>query len=77
MGRSRDGLTTKVHVLTDRHGRPLELVLTSGQVGDCPAAERLLGRLCENTIVLADKGYDADWLRRRIEAVGTSPNIPY
>jgi transposase len=26
--------------------------------------------------VLADKAYDADWLRRQIEAPGATPNIP-
>jgi hypothetical protein len=26
--------------------------------------------------VLADKAYDADWLRRQIEAAGAAPNIP-
>jgi len=29
--------------------------------------------LRENTIVLADKAYDADWLRRQIEATGPRP----
>ena len=76
MGRSRGGLTTKVHALTDAHGLPLELVLTPGQAGDCPVAAHLLGHLRENTIVLADKAYDADWLRRQIEAAGAAPNIP-
>jgi transposase len=76
MGRSRGGLTTKVHALVDANGLPLELVLTPGQAGDCPVAERLLGYLHEGTIVLADKAYDADWLRRQIEAVGAAPNIP-
>lgn len=76
MGRSRGGLTTKIHALTDGQGRPLEMILTPGQAGDCPAAGQLLGRLRENTIVLADKAYDADWLRRRIEAAGAAPNIP-
>jgi len=76
MGRSRGGLTTKVHALVDANGLPLELVLTPGQAGDCPVAERLLGRLREGTIVLADKAYDADWLRRAIEAAGAAPNIP-
>ena len=76
MGRSRGGLTTKIHALTDGQGLPLELVLTPGQAGDCPVAGQLLGRLEENTIVLADKAYDADWLRRRIEATGAAPNIP-
>ena len=30
----------------------------------------------EGTIVLADKAYDADWLRRSIEVAGAAPNIP-
>jgi transposase len=76
MGRSRGGLTTKIHALTDANGLPLELVLTPGQAADCPAAARLLGRLHEGTILLADKAYDADWLRRSIEAAGAAPNIP-
>jgi len=69
-------LTTKVHALVNANGLPLELVLTPGQAGDCPVAERLLGHLHEGTIVLADKAYDADWLRRQIEAAGAAPNIP-
>ena len=76
MGRSRGGLTTKIHALTDANGLPIELVLTPGQAGDCPVAARLLGHLREDTIVLADKAYDADWLRRQIEAAGAAPNIP-
>jgi transposase len=76
MGRSRGGLTTKIHALTDARGLPLELVLTPGQAGDRPVAARLLGHLHENTIVLADKAYDADWRRRQIEAAGAAPNIP-
>jgi len=50
MGRSRGGLTTKIHALTDAHGLPLELVLTPGQADDCPVAAGLLGHLREGTI---------------------------
>ena len=60
MGRSRGGLTTKIHALTDARGLPLELVLTPGQAGDCPVAAGLLGHLHPDTIVLTDKAYDAD-----------------
>jgi hypothetical protein len=59
MGRSRGGLMTKIHALTDARGLPLELVLTPGQAGDCPVAEHLLGWLRPDTIVLADKAYQA------------------
>jgi transposase len=69
LGRSRGGLTTKIHALVDGNGLPLELVLTPGQAGDCPVAERLLGHLHEGTIVLADKAYDADWLRRQLSGI--------
>ena len=76
MGRSRGGLTTKVHALVDARGLPLELTLTPGQAGDCPEAANLLGRLRPGTILLADKAYDADWLRRAVEDRDAAPNIP-
>ena len=76
MGHSRSGLTTKIHALTDVRGLAPELVLTPGQAGDCPVAARLFHHLREDTIVLADKAYDADWLRRQIKAAGAAPNIP-
>jgi transposase len=69
-------LITKVHALTDAKGLPLELILTPGQAGDWPAGEVLLGWPRPDTIVLADKAYDADWLRRRIEGAGAAPNSP-
>ena len=39
-----------------------------GQAGDRPAADDLLGYLEGGAIVLAGKAFDADWLRRKIEA---------
>ena len=36
LGRSRGGLTSKVHLAADRGCRPLALVLTAGQAGDSP-----------------------------------------
>jgi transposase len=34
MGRSRGGLTTKIHLLADALGRPLRIIVTAGQAGD-------------------------------------------
>ena len=76
MGRSRGGLTTKIHCVVDAQGLPLSFHLTPGQAADCPAAKHLLGRLRKHSILLADKAYDADWLRRKIENMGAAPNIP-
>ncbi len=36
LGRSRGGLTTKIHLVADRRCRPLARILTPGQHGDCP-----------------------------------------
>ena len=76
IGRSRGGRTTKIHALTDRFCRPLAFLLTGGQVADCKAGALLLERLPACRIVLADKGYDSDAIRRQIEASGAAPNIP-
>lgn len=59
MGRSRGGLTTKLHLVTDGTGKPVKFQLTGGQSADCKQAESLLdGQKAE--AVLADKGYDTD-----------------
>src|ERR1700693_3938200 len=76
MGRSRGGLTTKIQALVDANGLPLELILTPGPAGDCPVSARLRGNLRGATTVLPDKPYDADCLRRQIEAADAAPNIP-
>jgi len=75
MGRSRGGLTTKIHALVDG-GLPVRLALTPGQTHDGQAAAMLLDALSETTVVLADKAYDADWIRDHITAQGAAPNIP-
>ena len=45
-------------------------------MADCKAGARLLERSPACRIVLADKGYDSDAIRRQIEAAGAAPNIP-
>jgi transposase len=76
IGPSRGGQTTKVHALTDTIGRPFVLTLTPGNVSDVTAAPDLLTRAGKVRYVLADKGYDADALRRIIRTAGAVPVIP-
>lgn len=76
MGRSRGGLTTKIHTLVDEKGRPLRLLITPGQDHDTTGGAHLLQKLGSRTVVLADKGYDADWIRTQIKAQGATANIP-
>jgi Transposase DDE domain len=59
LGRSRGGLTTKIHLLADELGLPLGFVLTGGQTHDSTQAIALLGERRPEA-VLADKGYDTD-----------------
>ena len=76
MGRSRGGLTTKIHVVVDAKGRPILLMLTPGQSHDSHCVRELLGDLDAGTVVVADKAYDADWIRAHIRAQGAAANIP-
>ena len=76
MGRSRGGLTTKIHARVDAKGRPVRLILSPGNDHDVTCAEALLDGLEPHAIVIADKGYDADRVRQHIRAQGAVPNIP-
>src|SRR5229473_5711612 len=61
IGRSRGGLTTKIHALVDALGNPVELMLTPGQAHDLACAEPLIDNV-DPRALLADKAYDADLL---------------
>lgn len=75
IGRSKGGLTTKVHVLADAHGNPLETIVTEGQAHDMREAHNL-AKLSEAEIILGDKGYDSGDLRNQIIQQGSQPSIP-
>lgn len=76
MGRSRGGLTSKIHALVDAEGRPVTLRLTAGQVADCQEAEALIDKLREGSILLADKGYDSNAIRTSAANKKAWANIP-
>ena len=77
IGPSRGGQTTKVHVITDVLGRPAVIHLTPGNASDVKVAPEVIaavpGRLRR---LAADRGYDADALRRDLRSAGTLPVIP-
>ena len=76
MGRSRGGLTTKIHALVDADGRPVRLELTPGQAGDAPAAATLLEDLAPGTTLIADRAYDTNAIRELATERGAWANIP-
>ena len=76
MGRSRGGLTTKIHARVDAKGRPVRLLISPGNDHDILCAATLLNGLEKGAVVIADKGYDADRVRSCIRDQGAIPNIP-
>ncbi len=76
MGRSRGGLTTKIHALVDAEGRPLRLALTPGQAGDATAGAALIGELGEGATLIADRAYDTNAIRAFAAERGAWANIP-
>ena len=75
MGRSRGGLTTKIHALVDAEGLPIVLKLTAGQAHDGRSAQGMLQTLGNGDILLADRAYDSDALRTEMAARGAWANI--
>lgn len=70
MGRSRGGLTTKIHALVDTAGLPVKLKLTAGQAHDGRSAADMLSGIGSGQALLADAAYDSDALRRQMKAQG-------
>ena len=75
MGRSRGGLTTKIHAVVDANGNPFHLKLTEGQAHDGRSAEDMLDSVGKGQTLLADRAYDSDALRETLAARGAKANV--
>ena len=76
IGRSRGGLSTKIHALVDALGNPVGFHLTGGEAHDLVGADHLLPDMQAEALI-ADKAFDAD--KRVIEpltAAGKTIVIP-
>lgn len=76
MGRSRGGLTAKIHALVDTDGLSVRLELSAGQAADAPVAEKLLSDMQPGSTLLADKAYDTDAIRSFAKQRKCWANIP-
>jgi transposase len=65
-----------MHLRVVGNGLPVQIELSAGEANDAPMAELLLNELPAGAHVLADKGYDADWIRELIEDQHCTPHIP-
>lgn len=68
MGRSRGGLTTKIHALVDAGGRLIRFKIIEGQAHDGRSADDMLETLQRGNSLLADRTYDSDGLHAQIAA---------
>ncbi len=75
MGRSRGGLTTKIHAVVDACGLPIMLKLTEGQAHDGHSAQDMLGTVGRGDVLLADRAYDSNALRETLAARGARANV--
>ncbi|WSL73704.1 IS5 family transposase [Streptomyces sp. NBC_01723] len=87
LGRSRGGLTTKIHLACDGRGRPLAILLTPGQRHDSICARPLLERIhvprtgvgrprCRPDQVIADKAYSSRGFGAYLRKRGIAHTIP-
>ncbi|MEW2326139.1 IS5 family transposase [Streptomyces griseoincarnatus] len=87
LGRSRGGLSTKVHLASDSHARPLALRVTAGQAGDAPAFETVMADIrvprsgpgrprTRPDVVLADRAYSSRAIREHLRQRGIRAVIP-
>lgn len=87
LGRSRGGLSTKIHLRTDGQGRPLQILLTPGQQHELTVFESLMeagavprpGRCPKQRPhrLVADKGYSSQAARRYLARRGIRCTIPH
>ncbi len=76
IGLTKGGQNSKLHAVCDALGRPIRLFLTAGQTSDYIGARALMGDLPAAKYFLADRGYDADWLRNQLIEKGITSCIP-
>ena len=77
IGRSKGGLSTKIHTTCDALGNPTEFHLTPGQHHDLNGSDDLMDTLTKADATLADKAYDADErMRDKLKEKGCLTVIP-
>jgi transposase len=76
IGRSRGGLSTKIHALVDALGNPTGFALSPGQAHDLEGADALLPDLAADALI-ADRAFDAEErVLRPLRQAGKTAVIP-
>jgi transposase len=87
LGRSRGGLSTKIHLSCEQRQKPLSIVITAGQRGDSPQFQAVLDGIAVPRLgpgrprtrpdrVLGDKAYSSAANRACLQRRGIAATIP-
>lgn len=87
IGRSRGGLTSKIHLISDGRGRPLSLHVTPANINDTTMLSAVIDAIrvprtgpgrprSRPTVVIADKGYPSRANRSYLAGRGIKATIP-
>lgn len=69
------GNSTKIHMLSDSFGNPIDFILSEGQVHDSKLAKQLI-QLSAGENIIADKAYGSEEIRNAIADKGAQAIIP-
>jgi transposase len=76
IGRTKAGLSSRLHAVCDGEGRSIVMMLTERQIRDHKGAFLLFNALTNAKKLLGDNGYDSDWFRAELTARGITMCIP-
>ena len=76
IGCSRGGATTKIHIVADAHGNPIDFEVTGGEIHETKIIQTLMNKIGSAEYFVADKGYDSEEIRRYAIDNGIIPVIP-
>lgn len=75
MGKTKGGRNSKINAVTNSSGKLLNLALIAGNESELRSAREVLGDVSDK-VVLGDKGFDDDKLRKWVRDNGGVANIP-
>ena len=79
IGRSRGGLTTKIHMVAATDRSAVSFALSGGEAHDSPEGTALLDKIIrvpEQKYILMDKAYEGESMRKKAMEKGYSPAVP-
>jgi len=79
IGRSKGGLTTKIHLMSANDRTALDFIISEGQLHDAPQGRLLMetvGKLKSAISLVMDKAYEDDYTRYIAQTLNFRPVVP-